>query len=233
MSDTIRVIPDFIDVPHRVTLWGERCEPGAACSRCTPCARGVAVPSRSRCSQQETTRLASTRDIDPEAYDAYLKSRAHFYRLTPADMDAALDYFNPALDRAPDSALAHAWSSIAHASRAQLGVVSTVDAYVAAKPAAERALQLDPDLPEAHFAAAIVHTWQEWDWAAAEREFQKAIALNASYADVRAGSPRTILTIVGRPAESIEQIERAIVLGSIQSAASNLSRRRSRCRPSL
>ena len=87
----------------------------------------------------------------------------------------------------------------------------TVEAYGAAKAAAERALQLDQDLPEAHFAAAIVHTWQEWDWAAAERDFQRAIALNASYADVRAGYSH-FLTIVGRSTEGIEQIERAIAL---------------------
>jgi tetratricopeptide (TPR) repeat protein len=72
-------------------------------------------------------------------------------------------------------------------------------------------LRLDPDLPEAHFAAAIVHTWQEWDWTAAEQAFEKAIALNASYADVRAAYSH-YLTIVGRPAEGLEQIERAIAL---------------------
>ena len=210
-TDTIRVIPTLIDVRTETRLWGERYEHrlSGVLALQRDVARGIADSLALTLLPEETTRLASTRDIDPEAYDAYLKGRAHFYRLTPGDMDAALDYFDRALEHAPDSALVHAWSSIAHASRAQLGVVSTVDAYVAAKPAAERALQLDPDLPEAHFAAAIVHTWQEWDWAAAEREFRKAIALNASYADVRAGYSH-YLTIVGRPAESIEQIERAI-----------------------
>src|SRR4029077_13168845 len=81
----------------------------------------------------------------------------------------------------------------------------------AAKPAAEKALQLDPELPEAHFAAAAVHTWEEWKWSDAQREFQAAIALNPSYADVRAGYSH-YLTIVGRAQEGLEQIERAIAL---------------------
>jgi tetratricopeptide (TPR) repeat protein len=212
-GDTIRVIPTLVDVRNETRLWGERYEHqlSGVLALQRDVARGIADSLALTLLPEETRRLATAREVDPEAYDAYLKGRAHFYRLTPADMDAALAYFSQALARTPDSALVHAWSSIAHASRAQLDVVPTVEAYAAAKPAAMRALQLDPDLPEAHFAAAIVHTWQEWDWAAAEQEFEKAIALNASYADVRAAYSH-YLTIVGRARESIEQIERAIAL---------------------
>lgn len=212
-GDTIRVIPTLIDVRNQTRLWGERYEHrlSGVVALQRDVARGIADSLALTLLPEETRRLGATREVDPEAYDAYLKGRARFYRLTPADMEAALDYFAEALARAPDSALAYAWSSIAHASRAQLDVVPTVEAYAAAKPAAEQALRLDPDLPEAHFAAAIVHTWQEWDWVAAEREFQQAITLNASYADVRAAYSH-YLTIVGRTAQGIEQIERAIAL---------------------
>jgi TolB-like protein/Tfp pilus assembly protein PilF len=212
-GDTIRVIPTLIDVRNETRLWGERYEHqlSGVLALQRDVARGIADSLALTLLPEETRRLAAAREVDPEAYDAYLKGRALFYRLTPADMDAALVYFAQAVERSPDNALPHAWSSITHASRAQLDIVSTVEAYAAAKPAAERALLLDPDLPEAHFAAGIVHTWQEWDWAAAEREFQAAIALNASYADVRAAYSH-YLTIVGRPTEGIEQVERAIAL---------------------
>ena len=212
-GDTIRVNPALIDVRNETQLWGERYERrlNGMLALQRDVARGIADSLAITLLPQETQRLTAAREIDAAAYDAYLRGRAHFYRLSRADADMALEYFNRALERAPDSALVNAWTSIAHASRAQLGVVPTLEAYGATKAAAERALQLDQNLPEAHFAAAIVHTWQEWDWPAAERDFQRAIALNESFADVRAGYSH-FLTIVGRPTESIEQIERAIAL---------------------
>ena len=212
-GDTIRVNPALIDVRDETRLWGERYERrlSGMLALQGDAARRIADSLALTLLPQETQRLTAAREIDAAAYDAYLRGRAHFYRLTTADADMALEYFNRAVEGAPDSALVNAWTSIAHASRAQLGVVPTLEAYGAAKAAAERALQLDQDLPEAHFAAAIVHTWQEWDWAAAEHDFQQAIALNESYADVRAGYSH-FLTIVGRSTEGIEQIERAIAL---------------------
>ena len=212
-GDTIRVNPALIDVRDETRLWGERYERrlSGMLALQRDVARGIADSLALTLLPQETQRLTAAREIDAAAYDAYLRGRAHFYRLTTADADMALEYFNRALERAPDSALVNAWTSIAHASRAQLDVVPRLEAYGAAKAAAERALQLDQDLPEAHFAAAIVHTWQEWNWAAAEHDFQQAIALNESFADVRAGYSH-FLTIVGRSTEGIEQIERAIAL---------------------
>jgi Tfp pilus assembly protein PilF len=212
-GDVIRVIPRLIDARNDTRVWDapfERRLSGVLALQ-RDVARGIADSLALALLPEEATRLATAREIDPDAYDEYLKGRSLWYRITPRDSDAALAHFERALERAPDSALMHAWLAIAHASRAQLSVVRTVDAYAAAKPAAEKALSLDPGLPEAHFAAAIVHTWEEWDWAAAEREFEKALALNASYADARAAYSH-YLTIVGRSAESAEQIERAMAL---------------------
>ncbi|HEY3517055.1 MAG TPA: adenylate/guanylate cyclase domain-containing protein [Gammaproteobacteria bacterium] len=212
-GDTVRVNPALIDVRNETRLWGERYERQLsgmlALQRAV--ARAIDESLALTLLPQETQGLLATREMDAAAYDAYLQGRAHFYHLTPADLDMALEYFNRALEGAPDSALVHAWTAITHASRSQLGMVTTLEAYPATKSAAERALQLDEDLPEAHFAAAIVHTWQEWNWAAAERDFQRAIALNESYADVRAAYSH-FLAITGRSAEGLEQIERAIAL---------------------
>jgi class 3 adenylate cyclase/TolB-like protein len=212
-GDTIRVIQSLIDVQEETQLWGERFERrfSGILALQNDVARGIAESLALALLPDERTRLAAAREVNPAAYDAYLKGRFHWYRLTPADADIALNEFNRSLALAPESALAQAWISIAHASRAQLGLATTLEAYAAAKPAAQRALELDAELPEAHLAAATVHTWQEWDWPAAEREFQRAIALNASYADVRAGYSH-YLTIVGRPSEATEQIERAVAL---------------------
>jgi TolB-like protein len=140
-GDTVRVIPTLIDVRNETRLWGERYERrmSGMLDLQRDVARGIAESLALTLLPQETQRLLTTREMDAAAYDAYLQGRAHFYRLTPADLDLALEHFNRALELAPDSALVHAWTSITHASRAQLGMVTTLEAYAATKPAAERA----------------------------------------------------------------------------------------------
>jgi adenylate cyclase len=210
-GETIRVLPTLIDVRDESRIWGDRYERrlSGMLALQRDMARGIAESLALALLPEEATRLAAAKEVDPEAYDAYLQGRFHWYRETAADINVALEYFNRSLERAPESALVNAWISLVHVARSQLGVARTFEAHEAAKPAADKALALDRDLPEAHLAAAFVHTWQEWDWPDAEREFESAIALNPSYADVRAGYSH-YLTIVGRPAEAIEQIERAI-----------------------
>ena len=212
-GDTIRVIPTLIETRNDTRVWGQPYERrlSGALALQRAMARDIAESLKFALLPEEKARLASARELDPEAYEDYLQGRLHFDRVTPQDMNLALEFFDRSLERSPDSALAYAWISLVHTGRSQLGAVPTREAHAAAKPAAEKALQLDPDLPEAHFAAAVMHTWQEWDWSAADHEFQKAIALNRSYADARAAYSH-YLTIVGRPKEGIEQIEQAIVL---------------------
>ena len=76
------------------------------------------------------------------------------------------------------------------------------------KAAAAKALELDSTLPEVHFELAVQYAWTDWDWAAAEREFQRAIELNPNYAEARALYSH-YLYIMKRPAEAMAQIDRA------------------------
>jgi Tfp pilus assembly protein PilF len=76
------------------------------------------------------------------------------------------------------------------------------DAYAKARAAAEKALELDDSLAEAHSALAIVRLYADWDWPGAEREFQKAIALNPSSALAHADYGHKLRS--GRVAEVVE-----------------------------
>ena len=93
-------------------------------------------------------------------------------------MTAGLEHFTKAIELDPSYALAHAGIADSYIAFASFRVSSANDAYLKARAAAVRALELDPALPEALSALAMVHLYYEWNWVAAERAFKRALALN-------------------------------------------------------
>jgi TolB-like protein/Tfp pilus assembly protein PilF len=173
--------------------------------------RAIANEIRVRLTPNEQARLARARSVNPEAYDAYLMGRFHWFKMSPHALDRAVEYFQLALDHDPNDALAHLGIGYVWAIRAHTGVVPPVDGYVRARAAAVKGLELDATLPEAHDLMAALVTWYEWDWAAGERAYRRAIELNANYPDVRAFYS-FFLHAMQRPEEARTQIERAIEL---------------------
>ena len=160
---------------------------------------------------EEQMRLAAARPVNPAAYEAYLRGLSHLEKLTRADHDTALQYFEAALEKDPNSALAHTGISLVWTSRQQMGLVRPQVAAPALKAAAARALELDEAIPEAHFVLALARTWTDWSWQAAESSFRRAIDLNPSHALARAFYAH-YLHIVRRPDEAIAQMARAVEL---------------------
>jgi tetratricopeptide (TPR) repeat protein len=105
--------------------------------------------------------------------------------MTPPDLEAALQYFEQALEYDPDYALAYAGIALVWAIRSQFGSVRARDALPPMTAAAERAVELDSTLVEVQSALAAVRTWHLWDWAGAEAAFERAIEINPNYPDVR------------------------------------------------
>jgi serine/threonine-protein kinase len=134
---------------------------------------------------QEQARLATARTVEPEAYEAYLKGRFHWLKLTPKALDTALEYFQLAANKDPNYALAYVGISGAWAARAHMGWMPHREAIPHWKAAAEKAVELDETLSEAHEMLATVKFYAEWDWAAGQREFQRAIELNPRCTDWR------------------------------------------------
>jgi TolB-like protein len=115
------------------------------------------------------------RAVNPEAYDAYL--RARFYWTDRADLHKSIDAYLQAIDKDPNYALAYAGLASAYALLGQVPYddMLPADAKPKARQAAERALQLDPQVGEAHSVLANVAFSYDWDFDAAEREFQRAL----------------------------------------------------------
>jgi len=120
---------------------------------------------------------ARTRTLNPEAYDEYLRGR--FYWTNRGDLHKSIDAYQAAIKKDPSYSLAYAGLASAYALLGQVPYddMPPIDAKPKAREAAERALQLDPQVAEAHSVLANVSFSYDWDFEAAEREFQRALAL--------------------------------------------------------
>jgi serine/threonine-protein kinase len=141
--------------------------------------RAVASEIRFTLRPDVEARLAQSDQLDVELYETYLKGMYHLNRLTPEDIQQALDYFNAAVTRNPASALAWAGLAAAYVTLGH-GPDSPADAWIRARAAAERAVRLDSTLAEAWGVLADVRTYALYDWDGAEMAFQRANALNPS-----------------------------------------------------
>jgi TolB-like protein/tetratricopeptide (TPR) repeat protein len=157
------------------------------------------------------TGAAAARQVKTEAYEAFLKGQFHVERFTPQDMMLADQFYRRSIELDPSYALAYYGLSRLCAFQAQAGVIRPGQARTECWRLVQQVMELAPDLPEAHMARAGHLTWQRFEWAEAERSFQKAIELNPSYAEARMFYSH-YLGIVGRFEESEEQILKALEL---------------------
>jgi tetratricopeptide (TPR) repeat protein len=181
-------------------------------------ARSVAGEIRVKLTSSEESRLQKSRPVNPVAHDAYLRGRYFRDEGSLASVEKARRYFEQALGTDPLYAPAYA---------ALADYYSVLPFYTGAKPdevfpkaktAVARALELDDSLPEAHASLAYIHTYYDWDWAAADQEFQRSLQLNPNDADVRHRYSRYLST-VGRTDDALREIRRAQELDPLSQIA--------------
>ena len=160
-------------------------------------------------SPEVARRLASAPPVDPAAYEAYMNGKGHWNRLAPEDLALAREYFERALDIAPDYALGHVGTAVLWGGLQQMGLVPPEEAGPKIRDAVAAALAADSTIAEAHFAEAGLHTWAEWDWEAGEASFLRAIEINPSYADARIYYAHLLMHL-NRRDEALEQARMAV-----------------------
>ncbi len=174
-------------------------------------ARDVAAEIGYSLSAEASARLDVTQEVNPEAYDAFWKGMVHWRRLTPQDLNLALQYFEFARDRAPDYALGYAGIAMVWGGRTQMGLISSADAAVHLRPAIEKAEELGGDLWEVRYASALSQGWWAWNWEECVADYQRAFELNPNSPDAHAYYSQ-ILLILQQEEEAIEHIDRALEL---------------------
>lgn len=148
--------------------------------------------------------LSNTSPRNLAAYTLYLQGRYFWNRRTEAGLKRAAELFEQAIDA--DSTYAQAYTGLAdaHLILMDYGLVAPREAFPPAKEAADRAVELDPALAEAHTALALVRQF-EWNWNSAEAEFRRSLTLNPNYVVAR-HRYALFLAWMGRSDEAIREI---------------------------
>jgi len=212
-GDRVRVTAQLINPATEAQLWAQTYERDLrdVLSLQNEIVSTITHEVKVQLTPQEETRLASARQVNPEAYDAYLKGQFHWYKLNREGLDAALQYFQFALEKDPEYALAHAGIAKVWQGYMQQGLVPHDEAAPKAKAAALKALSLDNTLADVYFTLAAISTWTDWDWLGGERAFRRAIELNPNYPDARIYYSQ-FLNIMKRPKEAMAEAEIALEL---------------------
>ena len=120
-----------------------------------------------------------------EAYSRYLRGLHCWNQWTPNTIKDALGHFHDALALDPDFALAHALVARCYAQLGAQGQLRSEEAHPAAQEAAQRAIELNPEIAEAHVSLGLVKLFFDWDLAEARSCLERAIELNPGSAEVR------------------------------------------------
>ena len=165
----------------------------------------------------EVRAAASGRADNPEAHRLYLQGRFFIERMTQADLARAADYFLQAIALDPEFALAWTGLSRAYWTQAGYGWLPVAEGFEKAREAAQRALSIAPDLAEGHVGLGLVLQGHDWNWSAAEAQFQRALALQPGNAEVLRAFA-SMAGILGRQDEAIEFLRRAVVLDPLSAS---------------
>ncbi len=202
-DDRVRITAQLIQVSTDSHLWAESYEQdlssvlGLQKDVATDIARQV---------NSIVKPLHSTRPVKPTAYVAYLKGRYEFYRYTKEGWQTAVDYFNQAIEGDPGFAPAHVGLAASYLAGVGWEAFPPED-LPKGTAEARKALELDDQLPGAHFAMAAAYS-QEWRWRDAEKEFQLGLTLDPNDALGRQWYSNYLLTL-GRFQEAINEQQHA------------------------
>src|SRR5262249_27451215 len=154
-----------------------------------------------------------------EAYQLYLKGRFFFSKQTPDNVRKALDFYQQALTKDPNYALAYSGIADCYGTLGTLlGTLRPAEAFPRARAAAEKALALDGSLSEAHTSLAMCALFFDWDWLAAERGFRRALELNSDNVIAHHGYAYSLVA-VGRLEEALREAQRAAELDPLSGAS--------------
>ena len=212
-GSVLDVETELVKVGTGTQLWGERYTRNAddAIFLESSIVRDVAAHLRPQLAGSEREKLAKVGTKDEEAYRSYLKGRYHYEKWTPEDLKAAAEFFDRAVARDPNYAAAFAGLADAYAIEGYMGYVSGSDLMDKARSAAHRALELDDQIPESHTALANLDFNYFWNFPEAEREIQRALALNPNSAYAHEVDC-WIEVSRGRPQEGITDCRTAVEL---------------------
>jgi TolB-like protein/DNA-binding winged helix-turn-helix (wHTH) protein/Flp pilus assembly protein TadD len=211
-GDRVRITAQLIRVPADEQMWAQSYEGELRDTLAlqSKVAQDIAEQIRATLSRRQQAALQKPRTVSPDAYEDYLKGRYFWNKRTGDGLKKAIDYFSRAVEADPNYAEAYSGlaDSYALAGDWLYEVLPPQEAFRQARTAATRALALDDTLAAAHTSLAFALDLYAWDWAAAEKEYKRAIELSPGYATAHHWYAWHLL-VMGRNSEGIFEMRRA------------------------
>ncbi len=175
---------ELIDAQTENVIWSEqynRKQPDLV-SLQSEIARDVSSKLKSKLSGADVAKIEKEYTANPEAYQLYLKGRYQWNKRTTESLRQAVEFYQQAIEKDPKYALAYSGLAESYVLFSSYSVASGKDSMPQAKAAAQRALELDESVAEAHTALGFYLHYFEFDRVGSEREYRRAIELNPNYA---------------------------------------------------
>jgi eukaryotic-like serine/threonine-protein kinase len=206
---SLRIGTELVDVATGSQLWGAQYDrtPGDIFAVQDQISDEISGTLRLQLSRSEKKQLTKHHTENPEAYRLYLKGRHYWNRWTEEGFYKAIEYFQQAVEKDSDYALAYAGLADSYVLLGWNSYLPPAKAFPKAKMAATTALQLDQDLAEAHTSAAAVSWLHDWHWEEAHKEFRRSLELCPTYPTANHWYAEYAMTM-GRHAEALASMEK-------------------------
>jgi serine/threonine protein kinase/tetratricopeptide (TPR) repeat protein len=213
-GNDLSISAEFVDAEHDRVMWSKQYQWKLADvpNIQSEITQDITENLKMNLTGSEKSRIAQRSTQNSEAYQLYLQGRFYWNRRTAGGVNKAIDFFQQAIAKDPNFALAYSGLADSYFSLARnSAALSPKEAGAKALQAAEKAVEVDPSSAEAHASLGNVLLVFEWDFAGAEREFRRAIDLNPSYPYAHQWFAE-LLNSTGRIDESIQQNRKAVEL---------------------
>jgi serine/threonine protein kinase/Tfp pilus assembly protein PilF len=222
-GDRVRITAQLIHAPTDTHLWADSYERDLRniLSLQDEVARDIASQIKVTLTPQEQAQLSSSRPIEPEAYENYLKGRYYYGKLSTEGFHEALKYFQQAVQLDPKYALAYVGEADCYKELGIWGALPPRESSSKAKAAVHKALEIDNNLGEAHATLAHLHFVYDWDWAGAQKEFNRALELSPRSSEVH-DLYAIYLSAMGSQDEAVAEIEKAHALDPVSQPANTV-----------
>ncbi len=213
VGERVRITAQLIRAVPEEHLWAENYDRDVrdVLALYSEVARAIAGEIRIKLTPQEEARLAGARQVDPEAYEAYLKGRHECGKATKEGVEKGIEYLEQAVQKDPGHAASHAALAEYYCELTLWGYAPPKVLARKAKLAVMRALELDETLAEAHATLSYVNLAFDWDWSGGEKEFKRAMELNPSSATAHVTYAAHLIA-AGRLEEGVAEMIRAQAL---------------------
>ena len=213
-KDRVHVNAQLVYAPTDTHLWAESYDRdlGDVLSLQETLARGIAEHVHAASSLRENPGTSAHTTTNPAARDAYFRGRYHWFS---DQYKKSREFFEEAIQLDPQYAAAYTGLSDSYLAAAVVGELRPGEGGPKGELAAQKALELDDSLAEAHHSMAAAKLFFRWDWAAAEKEIERAIELNPNLAESR-HLHGYILNAVNRQEEALQEEKVSIELNPFQ-----------------